>query len=95
MEVVWSRGATRQVEAIGAYIARDSPDNARSVVARLYAAADLLGDFPGLGEASDVPNVRSWKVPDLPYRLFYRVRRGRLTVVRVVHGRQFRTLPLK
>ncbi len=95
MEIVWSRGATRQVEGISAYIARDSPDNARSVVARLYAAADLLGDFPHLGEVTDVPNVRSWNVPSLPYRIFYRVRRSRLTVVRMMHSRQLRTLPLK
>lgn len=96
MEVIWSRGATRQVERIAAYIARDSPDNAGVVVNRLYAAADLLGSQPSLGEATDVQNVRFWKVPNVPHRIFYRVRprAGRVTILRVVHGRQLRTPPL-
>ncbi len=85
----------RQLQDIGAYIAQDSRDAAERVVDRIYAADDLRGTQSGLGEATDVANVRSWKIPGVPYRLFYRARAGRVTILRVVHGRQLRTLPLR
>jgi len=97
VDVVWSRAAMRQLQDIGAYIAQDSRDAAERVVDRIYAADDLRGTQPGLGEATDVANVRSWKIPGVPYRLFYRVRAraDRVTILRVVHCRQLRTLPLR
>jgi len=92
VQVIWTRGALRQLTAIGAYIAQDSPDAALSVVQRIFASADLLADFPQLGAPTDRPNTRTYKVPRLPYRIFYRVRPrlNRIDILRVVHGRQSR-----
>jgi toxin ParE1/3/4 len=92
VQVVWTRGALRQLTAIGAYISEDSPDVALSVVQRIFASADLLADFPQFGAPTDRPNTRTYKVPRLPYRVFYRVRPrlDRIEVLRVAHGRRLR-----
>jgi len=88
VQVVWTRGALRQLTAIGAYISEDSPDVALSVVQRIFASADLLADFPQFGAPTDRPNTRTYKVPRLPYRV--RPRLDRIEVLRVAHGRQLR-----
>jgi len=92
VQVVWTRGALYQLTATGAYIGEDSPDVALSVVQRIFASADLLADFPQFGALTDRPNTRTYKVPQLPYRVFYRVRPrlDRIEVLRVAHGRRLR-----
>ena len=54
-EVRWSRGALGDLDAIGTYFERTSRQYARSVVARLYAAPEVLADHPELGRV--VPEI--------------------------------------
>lgn len=48
-QVIWSSEALEDVDAIAAYIARDSSDRASLFVARLIEATDKLGPFPHCG----------------------------------------------
>ena len=47
--VVWSNSALADVNAIAAYIAKDSPAYARTVVKRLITLTRTLSRFPNLG----------------------------------------------
>jgi len=71
-----------------ATIAIDKPKAANRFVGRIYAAEDLLADFPQLGEARTdlAPDLRKWTVG--LYLMFYRITPDGVDIVRIVHGAQ-------
>lgn len=83
MRVVYAVAALDRLEAIRAYIARDQPAAAATVVERLIGAAESLAVFPQRGVAGRKPGTRRLIVPDLPYSLDYRVRGGVVEILPV------------
>lgn len=87
--VVWSPEALEDVDAIAAYIARDSVFYAASVVEKMLATAASLNHFPQTGRV--VPELNQ---PDLrerfiySYRLIYRIEPQRILVTAVIHGKR-------
>jgi len=87
--VVWSPEALEDVDAIAAYIARDSVFYAAAVVEKMLAAASGLNQFPQSGRI--VPELNQ---PDIrerfvySYRLIYRIEAGRILVTAVMHGKR-------
>jgi toxin ParE1/3/4 len=88
MKIVWSRRAIRHLVYLRKYIEKDSEQNAALVAKRILEAVDLLQTQPGMGRPGRVPGTRELVVPDTPYIIPYRVRRGRLELIAVFHGRQ-------
>jgi addiction module RelE/StbE family toxin len=87
--VEWSPEAVEDIEAIAAYIERDSHMYARAVVEKLLATARGLGDFPRMGRI--VPEFGQDDLRErvvYSYRLIYRIDRERVLVVAVIHGRR-------
>lgn len=87
--VVWSPEALEDVDAIAAYIARDSGFYAAAVVEKVLATAASLNNFPQAGRV--VPELNQ---PDLrerfvySYRLIYRIEPKRIVVTAVIHGKR-------
>ena len=76
-DLIWSPESLRDLEAIRAYIAEDSPLYADLVVRRIVAAVERLRSFPESGRVvpeRDVANIREVIVE--PYRVVYRLRSG-------------------
>jgi toxin ParE1/3/4 len=90
MKVVWSRRAIRHLVHLREYIERDSEQNAALVTSRILNAVDLLQTNPGIGRPGRVLGTRELVAPDTPYVIPYRVRRERLELIAVFHGRQMR-----
>ena len=93
MNVVIRESAFADLERIYAWIARDSPRNALSVIQRIDTAIEeKLAFFPFMGRPGRVPGTREWVVHGLPYLIIYRVdeERDELTVVAIFHGAQDR-----
>jgi toxin ParE1/3/4 len=88
MKVVWSRRAIRHLVALRAYIGQDSEQSAALVASRILKAVDLLQTQPGMGRPGRVPGTRELVVPGTPYIIPYRVRRERLELMAVFHGRR-------
>ena len=87
MKVVWSRRAIRHLVPLREYIGKDSEQNASVVAKRILSAVELLQlnlKWAGPVECSD----RKLVIPDTPYLIPYRVRRDRLELIAVFHGRQ-------
>lgn len=87
MNVVFSRAALRDLEAISDFISADNPPAAYRTVEDLEAACLSLGEFPQrypiLGEI-DGEEVRRRSSQD--YLILYIVRGPAIEIVRVVHG---------
>ncbi len=87
--LVWSPEAVEDIEAIAAYIERDSPWYAKAVASKIVETAESIPDYPELGRIVpeiDDPALRERLVHR--YRLIYRLDEARILVVAVIHGRQ-------
>lgn len=85
--VVWAPQAVEDVEAIRAYVARDSPHYADLVVQRIVAAVALLGSSPRSGRV--VPEVGNESLREVihgNYRMVYRLRHDVIEIATVFHG---------
>jgi toxin ParE1/3/4 len=88
MKIVWSRRALRHLIYIRQHIEQDSEQNAAMVASRIVEAVDLLQTHPEMGKPGRVVGTRELVVSQTPYVIPYRVRRERLELIAVFHGRQ-------
>jgi toxin ParE1/3/4 len=87
--LVWSPEAIEDIEAIVAYIERDSRWYAKAVASRIVEIAEAIPEYPELGRI--VPEIGNPKVRERfahRYRIIYRVDPQRVVVAAVIHGRQ-------
>lgn len=85
--VIWTRQAVEDVEAIKAYVARDSEQYAGLLGERLVAAVDRLELFPNSGRI--VPEVGDDSLREViygNYRLVYRLQSESVEVVTIYHA---------
>jgi plasmid stabilization system protein ParE len=85
--IVWSPLAIEDVEAIRAYVARDSPRSADLLVARPAAAVERLEASPLSGRV--VPEVGDDALREVIHgndRIVYRIRADLVEIVTVFHG---------
>jgi plasmid stabilization system protein ParE len=86
MNVHWTEAGLADLRAVETYIARHSPQYARSTVERIFDRSATLADQPLLG--SVVPEYEDETVRELietPYRI-YRVLEAQIDILAVVHG---------
>ena len=87
--LVWSPEAVEDIDAIAAYIERDSPWYARAVASKIVETAESIPEYPELGRIVpeiDDPAIRERLVHR--YRVIYRLDEARVLIVAVIHGRQ-------
>lgn len=85
--IIWAPQAIEDVEAIRAYVARDSPHYADLLVERLVSAVARLEANPLSGRV--VPEVGDDALREVihgNYRIVYRVRLDLVEIVTVFHG---------
>jgi toxin ParE1/3/4 len=88
MKIVWSPRAIRHLIHLRAYIQKDSEQNTALIAPRILQAVELIQTQPEMGRAGRVLGTRELIIPDTPYLIPYRVRRDRLELIAVFHGRQ-------
>lgn len=88
MRVDWSRRAIRNLVKLREYIEEDSDPTAALVADRIMKAVDLLSIYPEMGRPGRIVGTRELVVPKTPFVIPYRIRRDRLDLIAVFHGRQ-------
>lgn len=87
-QVVWSPQAIDDIDAIAAYIARDSISYAAAVVQRIIEITRDLSKSPEKGkvvqEFSDETIREQFAYT---YRIIYRIRENIVTIAAVIHGK--------
>jgi toxin ParE1/3/4 len=94
MRIVWSLQAQEDLEAIRAYIGRDSIRYADSTIERIIASTDRLASFPRSGR--QVPEFARDDLREVivaPYRLVYELGSAAISIVTVCHGARLLRLP--
>lgn len=91
MEVVWTKLAIADLQAIHDYIALGSPKYAERFVNQVFKRTSMLGAFPMVGRK--VPEFNKDAVRELfyqSYRIVYRVDAYQVSVLRIRHQAQQR-----
>jgi len=86
MRITWTRQATRDLQSLRTYIARDNPDAARSVALRILESVERLGDHPASGRYGRLPNTRELIVPGTPFIVPYRTRDEVVEILAIMHA---------
>lgn len=87
--VIWSQQALDDVDAIAAYISRDSPFHAQRVVEEAFAMADSIAEQPRLGRKVPERNDENVRERFLySYRLIYELHADHIAIIAVIHGRR-------
>ena len=84
----WTVRAVRRLDQVGAHIARDDPQAAARVVARIVSAVGLLSEQPAMGRVGRVPGTRELVFADVPYIVPYRVGPDVVEILTVMHTAQ-------
>ena len=77
--------ALADLEHVLTFIERENPAAATKVGDRLEAVTVHLVRYPEMGRAGRRPGTRELILPDLPFRIVYRVRCDAVQVLRVYH----------
>lgn len=88
MRIVWTAPASRDLETIGDYIAKDNPAAAHRVVQAIEAAVHRLERFPLSGRSGHRSDTRELVVPRTPYIVPYRIHHQAVEILAVFHGAQ-------
>jgi plasmid stabilization system protein ParE len=86
MDVVWSRAARRDFDAIWTGIEAKSPARANRTGRLILTAAAKLGTMPRLGRPGRAAGTRELVVIRTPYLIVYTVGAAQVSIVRVLHG---------
>lgn len=86
MRVIWSETAISQLVEIQRYIEQDKSEAARKLARRILAYVERLVKHPYLGRPGREPETRELLIPNAPYIIPYRVDRGRIAILAVLHG---------
>ncbi|MBK9402846.1 MAG: type II toxin-antitoxin system RelE/ParE family toxin [Bacteroidetes bacterium] len=87
--VIWTKLALNDIDRIHDFIAKDSPLYARKTVEQIFRRVDILENFPMSGR--EIPEYLRKDIRELlegNYRIFYRVKKSGITVLRIHHSAQ-------
>jgi toxin ParE1/3/4 len=83
MKITWSPASLKQIEAIGDFIALDSPKRAQVFVQKLIDSVTRLKEFPLSGTiVKESPNLRQVIVQG--YRIIYRAKDKHVEIIAVL-----------
>jgi toxin ParE1/3/4 len=86
LTVSWRARAKRDLRELISWIANDSVQTADLVADRIWKAVALLATARNSGRPGRVPGTRELVVSRTPYILVYRVRRSRVSILRLYRG---------
>lgn len=91
MRIVWSQTAIANLIEIRNYIEQDKPVAARQLAERILESVERLAEHPHLGHAGREPETRELIVAGTPYIIVYRIYRGHLSILAILHSAQNRS----
>ena len=86
MQIQWTKGASRNLKQVEEYIAQDNPRAAVDTVLKIIKAVELLVHQPAMGRVGRMVDTRELIVSGTPYIVPYRVKEGKIQILRVLHG---------
>ena len=88
MKIRWTRLARKDINTAYEYVADDGDGAgaANHFLEQIHQAAAILVRHPMAGRTGRIPGTRELVVPGTPWILPYRIRRGFVDILAVIHG---------
>ena len=86
LSISYAVPARAVIDDIYRYIAKDNPCAAREVAAAIEEAVELLSQYPHKSRRTRPRGMRALPLSQYPYIIFFKIRRGELEVLHVLHG---------
>ena len=86
MKIIWSPEACADLDRICDFLLAEQPSSALQTLDRIEERVEALRNHPGLGRPGRVAGTRELIASGLPYVIPYRVKSGRIEIVRVLHA---------
>ena len=92
MRVIIEESAVADIDGLAAWVAKDSPQGARSLVEKILETIERLNLFPEMGHAGRDAGTHERGVSGTPYIVVYEIQKkpSAVLVIAVVHGAQDR-----
>lgn len=88
MRIAWLTRAVLDLEQVREFIGRENPAAAQKTGQRIEAVINHLGRHPEMGREGRRAGTRELILPDLPFRVVYRVRGEEVQMLRVYHTKR-------
>jgi len=85
VKLIYGSSAEADLNRIFDYIAEDNPRAAERTLLRIEQTLLLLAEFPDIGHTGDVSETREFVIPNLKYRIVYRMEGNAIRVLNVNH----------
>jgi len=86
LTIRWTRQAIADLDYVFDFVATDNPGAARVLIDTIDRATATLAVHPQLGRPGRIPGTRELVVPRTPYIVAYRLDRGAVEILAVIHG---------
>lgn len=86
MRLDWTPIATQHLRATYEYIAADNPAAAEALVERIFAAVEMLAQYPQMGRSGRVEGTRELVISGTPFVVVYSAAQNRVQVLAVFHS---------
>ena len=86
LTIRWTKQAIADLDHAFDFVATDSPDAARLLIDTVDRATDTPAVHLQLGRPARIPGTRELVVPRTPYIVAYRLDRGTIAILAVIHG---------
>lgn len=86
--IIWSSTASNQLIGLDQYLQERDPAAANRVILRIASAINGLEQFPEIGRLGRIDGTRELVISETPYLAMYRVRKGNVYILALMHGAQ-------
>jgi toxin ParE1/3/4 len=86
VKIRWTRLARADIDAAYDYVAADNAAAADRFLQRIQQAAAILVRHPTAGRTGRIPGTRELVVAGTPWIIPYRIKRGFIDILAVIHG---------
>lgn len=86
MKVSYAPRAHKDLFEIHFWLSERSAGAAAAVISAIRGTADVIGEYPRIGRATDIEGVKLLPVVRYPYLVYYTVEADEVVIVHVRHG---------
>ncbi len=88
MKIIWTRSAIDDLVEIREFISQENPAAAEGIALRILEIVDILKATPEAGKKGRISGTREIVVTKTPFIIPYRIKKRRVEILRVLHGRK-------
>jgi toxin ParE1/3/4 len=86
VKIRWTAVAAGDLKSVHDYLSERAPAHADAVVDRILSSIDVLEQYPQMGRLGRLEETRELVVTGTPFIVFYRLRKGQIEILGVLHA---------